>query len=56
MLVSRGRFQEALHGNTQSTKTAWQRARNRAIHHADTYGGQTELLITVKLADRNAGT
>jgi hypothetical protein len=55
MLVSRGRFQEALHGNTQSTKTAWQKAHNSAIHHAEK-GAKTELLITVKLADRNAGT
>ena len=43
--------EEALHGNTQSTKTAWQKARNRAIHHADTYGDTTKLLITVKLAE-----
>lgn len=49
--VSRTRFSRALHGNTQRTKTAWQR-RQRAINHAATYGGKTKLLITVKLVDR----
>src|SRR5712691_1914673 len=55
MLVSRRRFEGALHGNT-TNKNCMAESAHCAIHHADTYGGKTELLITVKLADRKAGT
>src|SRR5437016_252424 len=51
MLVSRRRFEGALHGNT-TNKNCMAESAHRAIRHADTYGGKTELLITVKLADR----
>ena len=43
----KGRYTE-----TQSQQKLHDEKRRRAIHHADTYGDKTRLLIAVKLAER----